>query len=179
MRASIVSHPIDTARLLAEVSHVSTGATILFIGTVRDVNDGRPVTGIDYTAYSAMAARELDAIAMEVSERYGTPHVVIEHRLGALDLGEASVAIAVAHARRAPAFDAARYVIEELKRRVPIWKREHYADGTREWVDPTAQGAVRDARRDNSRDSATRTAAATVLDPISAGSPQPAARSPQ
>jgi molybdopterin synthase catalytic subunit len=66
---------------------------------------------------------------------------VVEHRLGTLGLGEASVAIAVAHPRRAPAYEASRYVIEELKRRVPVWKREHYADGTRDWVDPTRRPA--------------------------------------
>ena len=73
----------------------------------------------------------------EATAKFGTEHVVCEHRVGTLALGEASVAIAAAHAHRAPAFEACRFVIEELKRRVPIWKREHYADGTREWVDPT------------------------------------------
>jgi molybdopterin synthase catalytic subunit len=72
--------------------------------------------------------------------------VVAEHRLGYLALGEASVAVAVAHPRRGPAFDASRYVVEELKRRVPIWKREHYTDGTREWVDPTRAATTQEAR---------------------------------
>jgi molybdopterin synthase catalytic subunit len=89
-----------------------------------------------------MATRELDSIVREAAARFGTMHVVIEHRLGTLDIGDASVVIAVAHPRRAAAFDAARFVIEELKRRVPIWKREHYADGTLEWVDPTRPGVV-------------------------------------
>jgi molybdopterin synthase catalytic subunit len=137
MRAALVDRPIDVAALLAEVSDVANGAAVLFVGTVRDVNEGRAVTGIDYSAYAAMAARELAAIAREAAERFATAHVVVEHRLGALGLGEASVAIAVAHPRRAPAYDASRYVIEELKKRVPIWKREHYADGTREWVGQT------------------------------------------
>jgi molybdopterin synthase catalytic subunit len=107
------------------------------VGTVREVNEGRAVTGIDYTAYGAMAASELDAIVREAASRFGTDHVVVEHRIGTLSLGDASVAIAAAHPRRAAAYDASRYVIEEIKKRVPIWKREHYADGTREWVDPT------------------------------------------
>ena len=76
---------------------------MLFVGTVREVNDGREVTGIDYSAYAAMALRELRAIAGEAASRYATPHVVVEHRLGTLGLGEASVVIAVSHARRAPA----------------------------------------------------------------------------
>jgi molybdopterin synthase catalytic subunit len=141
MRSALVETPIDLAALLAEVADAGNGATLLFVGTVRDVNDGRAVTGIDYSAYEGMAARELDSIVREAAARFGTDHVVVVHRLGTLGLGEASVAIAVAHPRRAPAYDASRYVIEELKRRVPVWKREHYADGTREWVDPTRQPA--------------------------------------
>jgi molybdopterin synthase catalytic subunit len=137
MRAAIVDRALDPAALLAEVANVANGATVLFVGTVRDVNDGRAVTGIEYAAYSSMALAELTAIVAEAAERFGTQHLVVEHRLGALALGDASVAIAAAHPRRVGAFDAARWVIEELKRRVPIWKREHYADGTREWVDPT------------------------------------------
>jgi molybdopterin synthase catalytic subunit len=113
---------------------------------VRETNDGRPVTGIDYTAYAAMAEREMARIVAEAEARFGTPdgapRVAVEHRVGTLAVGEASVAVAAAHARRAPALDAARYVVEELKRRVPVWKREHYADGTREWLDPTAPAAA-------------------------------------
>jgi cyclic pyranopterin phosphate synthase len=137
MRAAIVERPLDAAALLAEVASHGHGATTLFVGTVRDVNDGRAVLGIEYTAYGAMAQRELDRILAEAAARFGGVALVIEHRIGYLALGEASVAVAAAHARRAPAMDAARYVVEEMKRRVPIWKREHYVDGTREWVDPS------------------------------------------
>jgi molybdopterin synthase catalytic subunit len=137
MRTALVAHPLDPCALLAETTRTANGATLLFVGTVREVNEGRPVTGIDYTAYAAMAERELASIARDACERFGTPDVVVEHRTGTLGLGEASVAIAVAHPRRAQAYEASRWIIEELKRRVPIWKREHYADGTREWVDPT------------------------------------------
>jgi molybdopterin synthase catalytic subunit len=93
-----------------------------------------------------MAARELDAIAQEAATRFATSDVVVEHRLGALDLGDASVVIAVAHPHRGEAYEASRYVIEQLNRRVPIWKREHYTDGTREWVDATGQSTLADAR---------------------------------
>jgi molybdopterin synthase catalytic subunit len=141
MRAALVTRPLDLEAVRAEVAHESNGAVVVFIGTVRDVNDERPVTGIDYRAYEAMAARELERIVAEAAERFGTPYIVCEHRLGTLSLGDASVIIAVAHPRRSPAFDATRYIIEELKRRVPIWKLEHYADGTREWVDPTRSSA--------------------------------------
>jgi molybdopterin synthase catalytic subunit len=96
---------------------------------------------MEYSAYEAMAARELAAIAGEAMDRFDAIDVAIEHRLGALALEEASVGIAVAHAHRGIAYDASRWVIEELKRRVPIWKREQYTDGTREWVDPSGHRA--------------------------------------
>ena len=134
MRSAIVSRQLDPVALLAEVSGTSNGASILFVGTVRNINDGRDVTGIDYAGYLPMAERELAAIVAEASERFHTPDIVVEHRLGHLSLLDASVVIAVAHPHRAAAFDASRYIIEELKRRVPIWKREEYVDGTREWV---------------------------------------------
>ncbi len=137
MRSAILERPLDAARLLTEVASVSSGAITLFIGTVREVNDGRAVTGIDYHAYGPMAERELAAVVAEAAERFGTERVAVEHRVGYLGLGESSIIIAVSHARRAAAMDAQRFLIEEIKRRVPIWKREHYADGTREWVDPT------------------------------------------
>ena len=110
----LVRSPIDVGALLAAVADDATGATALFLGTVRDVNDDRAVLGIEYSAYDAMAERELQAIADEAAERWAGARIAIVHRLGTLTLGEASVAIAVAHARRAPAMDAQRYVLEEL-----------------------------------------------------------------
>ena len=138
MRVAIVRSPLDPSALLAEVAASANGASVLFVGTVREINEGRAVEGIEYTAYESMAARELETIAAEAASRFETDHIVVEHRVGALAVGDASVVIAVAHPHRAQAYDASRYVIEELKRRVPIWKREAYVDGTREWVDPTA-----------------------------------------
>jgi molybdopterin synthase catalytic subunit len=134
MRVALVDRAIDAAALIAEVSDESCGAASVFLGCVRNVNDGRAVTGIEYSAYRSMAEREMNAIAREAAERYGVSRLVLEHRLGALGLGEASVAVVIAHPHRGPSLDATRYVIEQLKRRVPIWKLELYADGTREWV---------------------------------------------
>lgn len=133
-RAALQREPLDPAATLAEVRRPANGAEVLFVGVVRDTHDGRAVTGIDYTAYEAMALAELSRIVEEVSATHGTPDVVCVHRLGTLGVGEASVAIAVGHPRRAAAYEASRAVIEALKARVPIWKREHYADGTRAWV---------------------------------------------
>jgi molybdopterin synthase catalytic subunit len=141
MRTAIVSRALDAAALLHEVAAAGHGAATLFVGTVRDTHRGRDVTGMDYEAYGPMAEAELARIAAEAGERFGVTALVVEHRVGTLAIGEASVVIAVAHAHRAAALDAQRYVIEELKQRVPIWKREHYTDGTREWVDPTVPSA--------------------------------------
>ena len=141
IRTAIVSAAIDVPALLAEVTSDATGATTLFLGTVRDVNDGRNVTGIEYTAYAEMASDELQRIALEAGQQFDGIRVAVEHRLGMLGLMDVSVAIAVAHARRAPAMEASRFIIEELKRRVPIWKREHYVEGDLHWVDPTASHA--------------------------------------
>ena len=135
----LINQPIDPVALLREVASPAHGALLLFLGVVREVNDGRAVTGIEYSAYEAMAARELDAIAHEAVHRVHGASVVIVHRLGELALEDASVGIAVAHAHRDEAYGVSRWCIEELKRRVPIWKREHYADGTREWVDPSGR----------------------------------------
>lgn len=135
MRTEIVhSRPLDVAAIIAEVTAPSNGAVSVFVGTVRETNQGRPVTAIEYSAYSEMAERELRALAQEASEQFATPHVVIEHRTGYVPLAEASVVIAVATPHRAAAMDATRWIIEQLKQRVPIWKMEHYVDGTREWV---------------------------------------------
>ncbi|MEO6876999.1 MAG: molybdenum cofactor biosynthesis protein MoaE [Gemmatimonadaceae bacterium] len=145
MRTAIVDDPIDAAAVLSEVAHVANGAALLFVGTVRDVNDGRAVSGMEYKAYRTMADRELGDIVREAAVQFGTQDIVVEHRLGVLNLGDASVAIAVAHPHRGHAYDASRYVIEQLKQRVPIWKLEHYVDGTREWVGAAHQLGVEDA----------------------------------
>ncbi len=136
-RASIVTREIDLARLVEAVRSPSHGAISIFVGTVRDLNDGRSVSAIEYSAYTAMAQEELERIADESEKRFGVSAVVIEHRIGVLDISETSIAIVAAHPHRAPAMDTTRYIIEEIKKRVPIWKMEHYSDGTREWVDPT------------------------------------------
>ena len=133
----LVGERIDPSALVDEVNSPQFGAILMFLGVVRDVNAGRAVTGIEYSAYAEMAATQLADIAREGAEHFGPANVVIAHRLGELDLQEASVGIAVAHAHRDAAYQLSRWCIDELKRRVPIWKREHYVDGTREWVDPS------------------------------------------
>ena len=141
MRASVVTHALDTSALLREVADARRGATALFVGTVRSVNEGRDVIGIEYSAYESMAEREMSAVLTEAEAMNEGVVLVAEHRIGRLDVGEASIAIAAAHAHRGRALDALRYAIDEIKKRAPIWKRELYADGSESWVDPTQVAA--------------------------------------
>jgi molybdopterin synthase catalytic subunit len=142
IRAAMVDRPIDPAALLRAVAARDAGATCLFVGSVREMNAGRAVEDVEYQAYGVMAERELHDIVDATAERYGVTGLVVEHRVGTLAIGEISVAIAAAHAHRAEAFDAARRVIEEIKRRLPVWKRERYADGTRAWTEAAHAAAA-------------------------------------
>jgi molybdopterin synthase catalytic subunit len=110
------------------------GAALLFWGVVREENDGRAVSRLEYSAYQPMAEREMRRIADEARERFCTGAIHLVHRVGMLEIGEASVAIVVAAPHRAEVYEASRYLIEELKRRVPVWKREGYVDGATAWV---------------------------------------------
>jgi len=140
MRTAMVDRPLDPCALLDEVAQHRNGATVLFVGTVREMNDGEAVSGLDYSSYAGMAESELATIAREAADRWATNDIVVEHRTGSLELGEASVVIAVAHPHRGEAYEASRYIIEELKKRLPVWKREHYADGRSEWVTNAEMG---------------------------------------
>lgn len=140
--AAVTAEPLDAARLLAETVSPADGAAVLFWGVVRNENDGRPVTHLEYHAYAEMAERQMQRIAEEAIARFGTGDIRVVHRVGDLLVGEASVAIAVASPHRGEAYRASRYVIEELKKRVPVWKREGYAEGDAEWVPGFTPGAA-------------------------------------
>ncbi|HBU57156.1 MAG TPA: hypothetical protein DEB33_05330 [Gemmatimonadetes bacterium] len=128
---------IDSTKLLSRVGSDEDGAAILFIGVVRNHADGRPVSGMRYDSYVEMSQQELKSIAAEAAERLGTDRLAVEHRTGELQIGEISVAIAVSSPHRAESFDATRYIIEEIKKRLPVWKKEYYEDGTDSWVEGT------------------------------------------
>lgn len=145
MRALITNAPIDPCELLARLGTADDGATLLFLGTVRQLNEGRRVTGIRYEAYREMAEHVLDQILREVERRIGSTRITVVHRIGELEIGDISVAIAVATPHRAAAFDGARYIIEEIKQRLPVWKHETYEGGTTEWVagrEPPVRGVL-------------------------------------
>ena len=130
----VTESPIDERDLRARVGDASDGAVLLFLGTVRDHNDGRPVERLHYDTSRDMALRELRAIADAAAARAGTDRIAVVHRTGTLEIGEVSLAVAVSSPHRAEAFDAARWIIEEIKARVPVWKKEHYADAKPEWL---------------------------------------------
>ena len=133
-RAWITRDRIEPGSVLDRVGSAGDGAALLFVGVVRDHNDGSAVTGLTYEAYDEMATRVLDEIAGEAAERLETPRIAVVHRVGELEVGEVSVAIAASSPHRGAAFDATRYVIEEIKKRLPVWKKEHYVDGDAAWL---------------------------------------------
>jgi molybdopterin synthase catalytic subunit len=127
-------------QLVEEAMAGGAGAVVPFIGVVRNHSQGGCVRVLEYEAYMPMAVREMQAISDETTERWGTP-CAIWHRLGALEVGQVSVIVAVAAAHRAEAFEAARFAIEAVKARVPIWKKELGADGSW-WVDDPTGGVM-------------------------------------
>jgi molybdopterin synthase catalytic subunit len=129
----LTSDPIGLGPLLDSVQSPARGGVACFLGTVRDHHGGREVLRLDYSAYAPMAEAELARIVAEAESRWDVA-VAVRHRIGSLAIGDAAVAVAVASGHRDEAFIACRHVIEEVKRRVPIWKKEYFVDGTVEWV---------------------------------------------
>jgi molybdopterin synthase catalytic subunit len=135
IRVALRSGPIDPAALTAEVGRPDSGATALFLGTARDhSSDKTGVTHLEYEAYAEHVEPKLREICLEAADKWPVLALVVEHRVGEVAVGEVSVAVAVSTGHRGDAFEAARYVIDELKTRVPIWKREHWPGGA-EWVE--------------------------------------------
>ena len=132
--SSIVREKIDTQAVLAKLKQPTDGAAIVFEGVVRDNTRGRRTLYLDYEAYEEMALKQMDALAEQALQQFSVRKVEIVHRLGRLEIGEISVLIVVASAHRAAAFDACRWLIDTLKRTVPIWKKEYFEDGA-VWAD--------------------------------------------
>jgi molybdopterin synthase catalytic subunit len=128
--------PIDHAVLTDQVRSAHCGAVVTFLGTVRDLTGEKITVSLDYEAYPAMAEKKLAEIEADIRGRWTVGDLIMIHRLGRLAVGEISVAVAVSCPHRADAFGACRHAIDRLKELVPIWKREHGADGSTEWVHP-------------------------------------------
>jgi molybdopterin synthase catalytic subunit len=136
----LVHEPIDLGAL--QEATAADGAVCLFVGVVRNENRGRPVERLEYEAYEDMALPLMEEIAAETRRRYPVSRVRLVHRLGRLEIGDPSVAVAVTSPHRDEAFAACRFAIDTLKARVPIWKKEHYADGTA-WLEERQTGDAR------------------------------------
>jgi molybdopterin synthase catalytic subunit len=131
--------PIDHHALTEAVRRPDCGAVVTFLGTVRDLTDGKETIALDYEAYPGMAEMKMAEIEREVRQRWPVGEMKMIHRTGRLGVGEVSVAVAVSCPHRAQAFEACRHAIDRLKEMVPIWKKENWADGSTEWVHPGAQ----------------------------------------
>ena len=135
MRAWITDEPIGAETVLRHVQNTQHGAALVFLGIVRDHNDGRSVQGVHYDAYREMAERLLGEIVAEAAVRVAPADIAAVHRLGELVVGDVSIAIAVSTPHRAEAFDACRYIIEEVKKRLSVWKQERYGAGETRWLE--------------------------------------------
>jgi molybdopterin synthase catalytic subunit len=135
MIVQLTREPIDDGRLVAAVNRPGNGGICTFYGVVRDNLDGRPVVKLEYEAFEPMALAKLREITAEVRQRWGIADVALVHRIGEVQVGEPSVVIAVGAPHREEAFAACRHIIDTLKTRVPIWKKEFFEDGA-VWVEP-------------------------------------------
>lgn len=134
MPSRIQEEPIDDRALLAEIAAPANGALLLFHGVVRNHHEGKAVDRIDYHAYRPMADRILEELTAEIAAEFGLDHLVVVHRIGVLAVGEASLLVAAGSAHRPPVFEAVLALVDRLKARVPIWKKEYGPDGT-SWVE--------------------------------------------
>ncbi len=130
----VSAEPINPATLMQEIRRDDAGACVTFEGWVRDHSEGRAVTRLEYEGYEAVANSEGAKIVDEAAKRFDVHEVRCVHRVGRLEIGDMAVWVGVSSSHRAAAFDACRYVIEEVKKRLPIWKKEHYAEGDSGWV---------------------------------------------
>ena len=132
----LTHEPIDFATLTESVRSNAAGAVVLFLGTVRELTNGRQTLALDYEAFPAMAKAKFQELIAEARSRWPVVNAAIIHRLGRLELGDVSVAVAVSTPHRQQAFEAGKFLIDRLKEVVPIWKKENWADGTTEWIHP-------------------------------------------
>ncbi len=132
----LVTAPIDTEAVLAHVASPAAGAVVLFLGTTRQFTHGRETQSLDYECFAEMALAKMAELEAEVRRRWPVVECAIVHRVGHLEIGAASVAVAVSTPHRQASFEAGQWLIDTLKQVVPIWKKENWSDGTSSWVHP-------------------------------------------
>ena len=134
MSVELVTSPIEYQDMVEAARLKSAGAVVLFLGTVRDLSDGKSVSGLDYEAFPSLALSKLQEILDAARTKWPILHAAVTHRHGHLDLGEIAVAVVVSSAHRMPAFSAGEWIMDSIKQSVPIWKRENWVDGDQTWV---------------------------------------------
>ncbi len=137
LRAVVGEEPLDVAEHAALVDHAAAGAVVTFAGVVRDHDGGRPVRGLEYSAHPSAAAVVAQVAADVAARARGVRAVAVSHRVGRLEIGEVALACAVAADHRREAFETCAELVEEIKRLLPVWKHQAFADGTDEWVNST------------------------------------------
>ncbi len=142
-KVTITKRPIDPGEVLDSVADRTAGGTVVFVGTVRNQNHGKRVVGLEYEAYKEMAESSMAEIAKDIGRRWPVRKLAMVHRVGSLEVGEASVVVAASAEHRAEAFEACRYGIDTIKTTLPLWKRETFSGGAKAWTEGTPIGRLR------------------------------------
>lgn len=132
----ITNQPIDTAAVLSSVHSELAGSSVLFVGTTRKFTGEKETTKLEYECYEAMALKQMESLKEQAMVKWPIDKCSIVHRVGVVELGEASIAVAVSTPHRIASFESANWLVDTLKKQVPVWKREHWADGSEAWVHP-------------------------------------------
>ena len=145
MPVSIIRDPIDIEALCRRAQHPQAGAVLIFCGNIRNHSEGRTVTMLEYEAHESMALRQMKAVLEAAKQRWPLHYVEVIHRLGKMSIKETSIAIAVSTSHRSDGYEASRYIIDTIKRSIPIWKKEHFTSGESAWSEGCEAGSVIEA----------------------------------
>ena len=148
MSVSIAREPINFEAMRRRALYPQAGAVLIFFGDIRNHSEGRDVKALEYEAHDSMALKQMNEVADAAQQRWPLHHVEIIHRLGRMEVMECSIAIAVSTSHRADAYEASRFIIDTIKRAVPIWKKEHFSDGNSAWSKGCEAGSVIEASTD-------------------------------
>lgn len=147
----LTREPIEIDAIRRNATHPKAGAVVLFCGDIRNHNQGRSVQAVEFDAYEDMARHQIERVIASARENWPLLKVNVQHRLGLLKVGECSVAIAVSAAHRAEAYEASRFIIDSIKHSAPIWKREHYEDGSTRWIQGCQACGVKEPIQEHER----------------------------
>ena len=144
MPVSITREPIDIMALRQRAMHPQAGAVLIFCGDIRNHSDNQSVDKLEYESHESMALNQMNQVVEEASHQWPMHYVEVIHRLGTMEIMECSIAIAVSTSHRADAYEASRFIIDTVKRSVPIWKKEYFSDGQTSWSEGSEAGSVKE-----------------------------------